>query len=243
MRKYKYNAEIKYREYLEEPFNTGEAGNENLLVIPQRYDVEIGSPDAEWDWQITYKFSSAVRPNVFNGVTYGASGMTYRRLYEILCKHCNDGNYFIDDYFNTVFQQSYIKKELEAKLKGIREGYKTLDSLIKRRKSDNRYNQSYSRKIAELGEFIDKAVDFVEHDIDKIAEKIKEDIINSVSTGLVTYYPDTLADSTMELRNRAGFPSDPKFYASGNFINNIFLYIRLDKSIVKGMKVNYNNSI
>lgn len=242
MRKYKYNAEVKYNEVLELPYVTGEAGNENLLVIPQRYNVEIGSPDAKWDWQITYKFSDAIRPNVFNKVVYGAYGMTCRRLYEILCKHCNSGNYFIDDYFRDIFPNSYLREELEEKLKGIRESYNAMDSLIKRRK-DNKYNRSYSKKIRELGEFIDRASDFVENDIDQIAEDIRQDIISCVHTGLITYYPDTLRDSTIELRHKAGFPGDPKFYASGFFIEHIYLYVRLDKSIVKGMKVNYNDSI
>lgn len=111
--------------------------NEDRAKLPTRYDIsKFLTREGEWEnktkdylldfsadfnWQITYSFPSTLRDySTPNGYTYGGKNVTFRRLYLILCERFNGGDYFIDEYFDTVYPYT-VKSEVDKKLETIKE--------------------------------------------------------------------------------------------------------------------------
>lgn len=111
--------------------------NESRAKLPTRYDIsKFLTREGEWEnktkdylldfstdfnWQITYSFPSTLREcSTPNGYTYGGKNVTFRRLYLILCERFNGGDYFIDEYFDTVYPYT-VKPEVDKKLDTIKE--------------------------------------------------------------------------------------------------------------------------
>jgi hypothetical protein len=99
LRKYDYSDLVSLTEAEKEIIDS----NGLPLMIPRRYEAEIEFPELleDFDWQITYSFPSDLHNNVTGlGKIYGGETVTYRRLYLILCEAFNNGEFFVDEYFN-----------------------------------------------------------------------------------------------------------------------------------------------
>lgn len=227
---------IDYSEELE--LNATESDVESLH-IPKRYDIEDNLDnfifsDEDFDFQITYKFRAGIRRIMFNGVKYGAPNMTFRRLYELLCQHFNDGNYFIEQYFESVYPANGMKEYVDAELEEVRMYLTSIaesyignvrikaDGTLDRRYKDNKGLKTRLRayeKFAKQWENVKGK---------EIAERIKEDIISSLATGVIPLSKTWLAKETINKRIVAGLDSPLSvFYASGQLINNLILYVRI----------------
>ena len=214
--------------------------NEDRAFLPRRYDVERAFREREnpfnfvedFDWQITYKFSRAKRDNDFSGHAYGGNNVTFRRLYLILCEHFNNGVYFIEDYFETVYPRTlkpYVDKKLETVKSELLDVANMEIGELRYTKSgnlDRRYkiNRNVSERIKDYESFAQAW----EADVgEELARLIKEDIISSLRTGQIPLSTKVLSNSTKEARKRAGLPDDPRFYASGQLIKHIDIYVSI----------------
>lgn len=288
MRKYDYSQEVVLKDY-EEDFG---------LEIPRRYDVDMDLTSFvdDFEWQITYKFTDEVR-GVPGG--YGAKGMSFRRLYVILCEAYNSGIYFVEDYFDNVYPHT-MKKEVDAFLDLLKfeiiqeyterasavtsaeekyeeafqessesteefrsvkgeiasvkaEGGKRvrkdneldmrftankellLDEILAERKylSDIKKSRSAYEKRQEarkrLSEFSTFKKQAFASEGNRLAALIKEDISDCLRSGRIPLHPSVLSTKTIYKRTKAGLPEAPKFYASGQLINNLMVFLRLEK--------------
>lgn len=228
MRKYNYSDEVVLTDD-EEEFE---------LSIPKRYQngfmksYTLSENVADqYAWQVTYKFSSKVRPNQFLR-QYGSKNMTFRRLYVILCEKFNGGRYFIDDYFNDIYPYNGMRERVEETLNAfafyatkeyeemLEDATLTNAGLLDKRfrkklKALKEYKQSLQSDVANLGT--------------QLAREIKDDIIRCLQTGQIPLAYPVLSPETQEKRVKAGLPRDPKFFASSNFIKDITIYCRLEK--------------
>lgn len=227
MRKYNYSNEV--------VLTDDEEGFE--LSIPRRYQndtertYDLSNRRDAYDWQVTYKFSSRIRPNKFRA-QYGSKNMSFRRLYVILCERFNGGNYFIDDYFNKVYPFNGMKEKAdliltEIQLSAVNEFDDILSDAVFTKAGN--LDKRYKKKLQEIllkQQSVESLVDTVGA---RLAREIKDDIINCLATGQIPLMNSALAESTREARIKAGLPSDPKFFASSSFINDISIYCRLEK--------------
>lgn len=190
--------------------------------------------DADFDWQITYKFPSTKHNNITpNGKRYGGEHVTYRRLYLILCEHFNGGEFFIDEYFNSVYPKSWVKEEVDVELHNLQdeltfyasdlmEGAKVTKrgTLDKRRKDRVEYEQK-------LNDWQDYAREWEEKIGEKLAKDIAEDIKKSLENGEIPLQL-TLSEATKKKRIQTGVPTaDTVFFAMGDLIDHIQLFVKL----------------
>lgn len=205
------------------------------LVIPKRYtaDIDFKDIDKYFEWQITYKFSSARRHNFFgtaNGkVQYGASNMTFRRLYLILCNRFNGGVSFIDDYLENVLPYSSTGKKLSRYLLEVRREaerkWKEAYDKAPKRKDGKVYLRSRPRL------YLLQAVmnTMIKEQGAVIAKRIREDLIWALHDGRVPLFTHLVSTSTQQARKKAGLNPTPRFYASAQFINSITVFCRLER--------------
>lgn len=223
MRRYTYNQNVILKSY-EEGFG---------LIIPRRYDIGIDSLGNDFEWQITYKFSSNKRPNRFLTAKYGSDNMSYRRLYEILCS-LNNGNRFIEEYFKNDYPYREVKRKADKFLYDLKNDiiveYETLLQGA-RYKSDDTLDRRQRGLIKRLSEYKVLVDSKIEEAGRQLADEIKKDIERALATGIIHLTPDAyyLASGTIEKRERAGLPDYPRYYASGSFIRDITIYFRLEK--------------
>ena len=228
MRKYNYSDEVVLTDD-EEEFE---------LSIPKRY--QNGSAKSyslsdtlqdQYEWQVTYKFSSKKRPYQFL-TQYGSKRMTFRRLYVILCERFNGGRYFIDDYFKDVYPYNGMKERVESTLNAfayyaVKEYEDMLADAVFTKAG--LFDKRFRRKLKELSEYKQSLQGAVDAQGTQLAREIKDDIIRCLQTGQIPLAYSVLSPATQEKRIKAGLPSDPKFFASGNFIKDITIYCRLEK--------------
>lgn len=190
--------------------------------------------DADFDWQITYKFPSTRHENkTLSGKRYGGEHVTYRRLYLILCEHFNGGEFFIDEYFNSVYPDSWVKEEVDVELHNLQdeltfyasdfmEGAKVTKrgTLDRRRKDRVEYEQK-------LNEWQDYAREWEEKKGVQLAKLIAEDIKRTLENGEIPLQL-TLSEATKKKRIQTGVPTaDTVFFAMGDLIDHIQLFIKL----------------
>jgi len=189
----------------------------------------------DFDWQITYSFPAIIRDNSTpNGSTYGAPHMTYRRLYLILCERFNGGDYFIDDYFDTIYPHT-VKAEVDKELNKIKEdlldvaGY-MLEGAVATSKGKldarRKINRGMKAKIREYESF---AREWEESEGERLADLIKDDIIRSMETGelqakCISHINDI--DTTRE-RIKQGLDPYPVFVATKRLIEHIQLFVKI----------------
>lgn len=226
MRKYDYSKSVVL---ISEEENFG-------LEIPRRYQndsksksYDLTSLKDDYEWQVTYKFTSDFRPNYFNGKKYGADNMTYRRLYEILCKRFNNGVYFIDTYFNDVYPYTF-KKDIDNYLNDLKEramkDYVEMTEGVRLNAEgliDKRYSSVY-RGLGQFDSFLDSEV---ESEGETFAKLIKADIVRALEMGRIPLADPFVSSKTVMKRMETGLPPFPKFFASGEFINNVIVFCRL----------------
>jgi hypothetical protein len=195
-------------------------------VMPENNIYESDLVDSDnFKWQITYQFSSNTRnPITSTGAQYGNYEMSFRRLYIILCEHFNNGQYFIDDYIKENFPvrlQDYV----EARLKSTKEAYLALVNETKaRKKKDGSLDMRYKSN-KELA-FLEQ--DSLQQETDEIAYMIKEDIKDCLATGIIPLKFE-LSSATMKTRKERGLPDIPAFYATGQLIDDLRIFFKLEK--------------
>lgn len=242
--------------------------NDNRMRLPKRYDIskfykrQLRNPERgvwkkkspedllkfsnDFDWQITYRFPDRLHPfRTKRGGVYGGKHVTYRRLYLILCEHFNCGDFFIDDYFATVYPTSMVKKEVDSSLKDLKsvlitgaESYlgtaealneeEGLEEMVVSPKGnlDSRYKKRNKNAKEMLKAYKEYAAEWENTTGRDLAVWIKEDIIDSLATGRIPLN-FSLKESTMKKRIQAGLSPIPEFYATARLINSLQLFVNL----------------
>lgn len=210
--------------------NKGEYGhwkNRAEEDIPVITDVPV-------DWKITYNFPDTLHNNVSpTGHIYGGETVTYRRLYLILCERFNDKEYFVDTYFRDVYPHT-VKEEVDVALQTMKdelEMYKrdvVLDGAILTKSGE--LNRAYSKQNAPYRKALKDYQAFKEKWEDtkgeELAELIAYDIKRSLEIGEIPLHNiHTL--STAKKRVQAGYDPYTVFYAMGDLIDNIQLYVKV----------------
>lgn len=188
----------------------------------------------DFDWQITYNFPSEIHNNIspLNKV-YGGAHVTYRRLYLILCERFNEGEFFVDEYFNSVYPSSYAKEAVDVELNNLKgellyyledltEGAKitTKGTLDKRA---TRANRGMASRIKEWEDF---AREWEDEKGYELAEIIKDDIIRALGNGEIPLR-HTMSAGTKKKRIQVGYEPEPLFFAMGDLIEHIQLYVKI----------------
>lgn len=227
--------------------------NDGRMRLPDRYDIskyykritrnsgkhragEYGNwknkqqedlPDItqDFNWQITYSFPSSLHsPVTRTGAFYGGRNVTYRRLYLILCEHFNEGRYFVDDYFDTVYPHT-IKPEVDKALDKIKvELLGVINSELEAYTNpDGSMRRGYRKTIKDYEKF---AQAWEDSESQAIADMIKEDIILSVRSGQIPLAYDNSIE-TKKRRIKAGLNPVPKFSATADLIEHIQLFVKI----------------
>lgn len=241
--------------------------NDTRMRLPERYDIAKyyqrfkKNPErgrwvkkkadkkldfsSDFDWQITYSFPDTLRdPRTSNGHIYGGLNVTYRRLYLILCEHFNSGNYFVDDYFDSVYPYT-MKETVDASLNNIKSKLLDMaDSAFYQAEYENAMEGIGTVKLTASGEldrratvrnrnlqlaldnYYEEAKIWEEAEGIHLAELIKDDIINSLMSGIIPLN-HTNAESTRKNRALAGLSEEPEFFAIGRLIEHIQLYVNI----------------
>lgn len=189
----------------------------------------------DFDWQITYDFGDYLRnATTPTGDTYGGEYVTMRRLYLILCERLNGGKFFIDEYFNDVYPHT-IKQDVDARLAGLKKeitkGYMetAMDFGVRITKKGTVYKADRRKKGLRkvLKEYSIKAEAFEEREGKEIADMIRDHIIGCLESGQLPLEIECNTPATESLRERYGLPETPRFYATGQLIRSMTLYVRL----------------
>lgn len=179
---------------------------------------------------ITYDFPDNIRNNIFSSAAasfitdvqtadrvgqYGASNMTFERLYRILTDRFNGGVPFVDTYFDTIFPYSWVKEEFDIVVARIRE--EVMEEAAQRQGEDLR-----------IEEFAAWSNQQHHSALQEVRLIIKQDIVSALYTGKINLKHITSAE-TLARRRALGLNVERTFYASGQLIESINIYIALDK--------------
>lgn len=231
--------------------------NKKRMRLPERYDIakyykrnkrnpERGKwvnkneneipefTDADFNWQITYSFPSDLHNNVTElGRKYGGETVTYRRLYLILCEAFNGGEFFVDEYFNSVYPKSWVKERVDVELNNLKDeltyyASDLLEGAVATRKGelDKRYsvvNRGMKTRIREWKAF---ARQWEEEKGEELAEIVAEDIKRALEVGEIPLNMK-LSERTKKLRRYAGLNDTTVFYATGDLIDHIQLFVKI----------------
>lgn len=225
----------KYYKRLKRPNKYGkyERGN---WVKKQKEDLPyITELDDSFDWQITYSFPDSLRiATTPTGDKYGGSYVTLRRLYLILCERLNGGRFFIDDYFDTVYPYT-IKDDVDRKLLDLKStillGYRQTaeDFGVRVTKGGKVYKADRrTRGLRKVLKAYQEQANAWEWRVGKeVADLIKEHIIGCLESGQLPLEIENNKDRTERLRAKYGLPEEPRFYATGQLIRNLQLYVTI----------------
>jgi hypothetical protein len=192
-------------------------------------------------FQITYNFSHAVRNNTFplraslplqpkaTG-EYGATGWTYRLLYEFLSETYNSGKPFVDTYFNSVFSTRSVYDEFmriyDTIQSDINDEQLRIFSALPLKKDgtpDMRY--TVSKKYQDFKVWQDP---IVRQDCKNLAAKIRHDIEVCLSTSRIPLKKQTVSKAARKRRAElAGLHPGQLFFASGQLIRHLNIYIEV----------------
>lgn len=231
--------------------------NKKRMRLPERYDIakyykrnkrnpERGKwvkknkneipefTDADFNWQITYSFPSDLHNNVTElGRKYGGETVTYRRLYLILCEAFNGGEFFVDEYFNSVYPKSWVKERVDVELNNLKDeltyyASDLFEGAVTTRKGelDKRYsvvNRGMKTRIREWRAF---ARQWEEEKGEELAEIVAEDIKRALEVGEIPLNMK-LSERTKKLRRYAGLNDTTVFYATGDLIDHIQLFVKI----------------
>lgn len=223
-----------------EPFVENAAGDTIHLPLQRGSDkFYINSGSKTYAVSLFYHFPEDIRQNAVifkwskSGATregkYGADNMTFRRLYEILCQRFNNGQYFIDDYFNGAdwfLGDNYdVKAQISEMLDDVQdkldEYNETAGRWVPRNIGgipDMRYN--ISKRFVAGQQKVES--DIIKEGLQDVSMRIKEDIIQKLMLGEIPLANPELSESTIAQKQAAGFPfPESKFYATGQLINSI----------------------
>jgi hypothetical protein len=192
-------------------------------------------------FQITYNFSSAIRKNNFplRGALpfnpkatgeYGASGFSFRLLYEFLCESYNNNAPFIDTYFNQIFKTRQVYTDFKDIYNTIQDdinGEQLTLFMGLPLKTDGTPDMRYT----ESKKFMDFKVwqdPIIGQDCKNLAAAIRHDIIVCLSTGRIPLRKKTVSGKTQKRRAML-LNLDPNrfFFASGQLINHLNIYVEI----------------
>ena len=188
----------------------------------------------DFDWQITYNFPAEIHNNIspLNKV-YGGAHVTYRRLYLILCERFNEGEFFVDEYFNSVYPSSYAKEAVDVELNNLKgELLYDLEDLTEGAKIttrgtlDKRATKANRGMASRIREWEDFAREWEEEKGYELAEIIKDDIIRALGNGEIPLR-HTMSNGTKKKRVQAGYEPEPLFFAMGDLIEHIQLFVKI----------------
>ena len=219
------------------PSSYDEFGNpryEKGQWVKKAEEEDLPDISDDFDWQITYNFPAEIHNNIspLNKV-YGGAHVTYRRLYLILCERFNEGEFFVDEYFNSVYPSSYAKEVVDVELNNLKgellyyledltEGARitTRGTLDKRA---TKINRGMTSRIREWESF---AREWEEEKGYELAEIIKDDIIRALGNGEIPL-KHTMSAGTKKKRIQVGYEPEPLFFAMGDLIEHIQLYVKI----------------
>lgn len=188
----------------------------------------------DFDWQITYNFPAEIHNNIspLNKI-YGGAHVTYRRLYLILCERFNEGEFFVDEYFNSVYPSSYAKEVVDVELNNLKgELLYYLEDLTEgarittRGTLDKRATKINRGMTSRIREWEDFAREWEEEKGYELAEIIKDDIIRALGNGEIPL-KHTMSAGTKKKRIQVGYEPEPLFFAMGDLIEHIQLYVKI----------------
>lgn len=188
----------------------------------------------DFDWQITYNFPAEIHNNIspLNKI-YGGAHVTYRRLYLILCERFNEGEFFVDEYFNSVYPSSYAKEAVDVELNNLKgELLYYLEDLTEGAKItargtlDKRATKANRGMASRISEWEDFAREWEEEKGYELAEIIKDDIIRALGNGEIPLR-HTMSTGTKKKRIQAGYEPEPLFFAMGDLIEHIQLFVKI----------------
>ena len=184
---------------------------------------------------LDYSFPSDVRDNKAPRGTYGGKGVTFKRLYRILCDKFNDGKSFIDDYFDTVYPYT-VKDEVDLELDAYKDEINSIyDSMFsdvvytKSGRPDRRYkvNRGIEAKYAQYEQYKEFYTERYGRDI---ALTIKRDIKDCMQSGqliLAGAISHKNKEVTRDKRRRAGLSKTPEFYATHQLIDSLQIHVKI----------------
>ena len=190
----------------------------------------------DFDWQITYSFPDTLHNNISPlDKVYGGATVTYRRLYLILCERFNEKEYFVDTYFRDVYPQT-VKEEVDVYLNNVKDeldmylydvvldGAKlTKRGRLSKAKRYAKQNAPYVKALERYRKFADKWEDTKGNEV---AEIIAEDIKRALELGEIPLN-NIHTVKTQKKRVQAGYDPDTVFYAFGDLIDHIQLYVKI----------------
>lgn len=189
----------------------------------------------DFDWQITYNFPAEILHNNISPLNkvYGGAHVTYRRLYLILCERFNEGEFFVDEYFNSVYPSSYAKEAVDVELNNLKDEllYYLEDltegaKITTRGTLDKRATKANRGMASRIKEWEDFAREWEEEKGYELAEIIKDDIIRALGNGEIPLR-HTMSNGTKKKRIQVGYEPEPLFYAMGDLIEHIQLYVKI----------------
>jgi hypothetical protein len=212
-------------------FDTRNEANEFNMFVLGRVDPRQFMKDT--DFQITYGFSTRRRtanPFRLGGGSYGAPNVTFRQLYDLLCTVYNDGERFIDTYFQRVFPGSQAGREFAAFEGMVRSAMRQewLDrytaALARRQTKAGLLHKATERKL--LREFSVWKSDLVASTLKRLERNIRQEIIAKLSTGGIPLQHKNTA-ITKNARAELNIPREPEFFATGQLVRDIQIDIRI----------------
>lgn len=192
-----------------------------------RVSSDISKVD-DFSTEIKYCFTEEIRPNVFsNGHKYGSDNMSFRKLYTLLCMKFNEGRFFIEDYFSTVYPRT-MKSKVDSYFaelkKDIMNEYEKLMYGARYRK-DGQLDRRQRKLLKRLSDFETFQDEYIKEAGQDIAKKIKDNIVTSLMVGAIPLSQGafSLSEQARKHRIKAGLPEYPRFFASGGLIENIVI--------------------
>jgi hypothetical protein len=187
--------------------------------------------------RITYNFSYGTRINQFVRASggkgrYGTDGISFRLLYEFLCSSFNGGEYFIDTYFEKIFNTREVYGRLNTInddiISDIEDAQDQLFSDLTLKEDgtpDMRYTTS--RRYTSLDVWRNPIRMAACTDV---AHAIQDDVVQCLASGRIPLRKGEVAESTKRLREQfIGLDSVKFFYASGQLIRHLNVFVSLEE--------------
>jgi len=193
-------------------------------------------------FQITYNFSKEIRNNLFNSKEaslileeYGASGWSFRTLYEFLCENYNRGQPFIDTYFGQVFPSRPVYyrfldlyNDIQDKINAERFDLFQAVPLKADGTPDMRY--ATSKRFADYAVWQDP---IIKQGCRDIANEIRADIVWCLYSGRIPMSgrSSVVAKATEKRRAQLEGMRHPYrlFFASGQLIRHLNIFVEIAK--------------
>jgi len=197
-------------------------------------------------FQITYNFSKEIRNNLFSSKDvslmleeYGASGWSFRALYEFLCEYYNHGQPFIDTYFGQVFSSRPVYRRFLAIYDNIQdrisaEQFDLFQNLPLRADGTPDMRYAASKRFADYAVWQDP---IIRQGCRDIANEIRADIVWCLHSGRIPMSgrSNVVAKATEKRRAQLEGMRHPYrlFFASGQLIRHLNIFVEIAKGANK----------